>query len=412
MARFGQGLIQALTNPAYADKLNMAGMMAGSMPGRLRAEEEERNKKMREAQIAAMQATAMGATEEAARKRAMAQQVMAGQVASAQDPGVAAAAQAGAMRAGVKPTDVVAATSLAQQREKALADKANQDANAAFRDQISSMLSSKGQEGFANLVNRVPDFNALPAEVQKRILSAAGIEDTVAQQEALSPEGKRAMDMGFIPGTPEFQENVAKQIKVFQAGAPAEAFNAVNAAVKSTVDLGKTQKINDAVTAISSRGLAGSEALQENTIIDLFGSSLRAEAAVRRFGSSASLPRRVTDSVLQWATGEKTNLTNEDREAIIYAAVKMQEESLNTAVNNSSQALRIDEELVPNVRAVYDFPSYTKEWVNKYETKYRETKQKPSSDPGPSVVTSNEDYDALPSGTTYYYNGQKFIKGS
>ena len=116
MARFGQGLIQALTNPAYADKLNMAGMMAGSMPGRLRAEEEERNKKMREAQIASMQATATGATEEAARKRAMAQQVMAGQVASAQDPGVAAAAQAGAMRAGVKPTDVKAAAGMATER--------------------------------------------------------------------------------------------------------------------------------------------------------------------------------------------------------------------------------------------------------------------------------------------------------
>lgn len=50
MARFGQGLIQALTNPSYADKLNMAGMMAGSMPGRLRTEEAERLKKAQEEQ--------------------------------------------------------------------------------------------------------------------------------------------------------------------------------------------------------------------------------------------------------------------------------------------------------------------------------------------------------------------------
>lgn len=59
MARFGQGLIQALTNPAYADKLNMAGMMAGSMPGRLRAEEAERLKKLQEEQQRQQQQAAL-----------------------------------------------------------------------------------------------------------------------------------------------------------------------------------------------------------------------------------------------------------------------------------------------------------------------------------------------------------------
>jgi len=44
MARFGQGLIQALTNPAYADQLSTVGMMAGSLKGRRDAEEEEKAK--------------------------------------------------------------------------------------------------------------------------------------------------------------------------------------------------------------------------------------------------------------------------------------------------------------------------------------------------------------------------------
>lgn len=116
MSMFSQSLIQGLINPSYADKLGTAGMLAGSMPDRLRLEREEREKKMREAQMASMEATATGATEEAARKRAMAQQVLTGQVASAQDPGIAAASQAGAMRAGVKPSDVKAAAGMATER--------------------------------------------------------------------------------------------------------------------------------------------------------------------------------------------------------------------------------------------------------------------------------------------------------
>ena len=54
MARFGQGLIQALTNPSYADSLSKAGMMAGAAPGLLRTREEEKAKEeqARQAQAA------------------------------------------------------------------------------------------------------------------------------------------------------------------------------------------------------------------------------------------------------------------------------------------------------------------------------------------------------------------------
>jgi hypothetical protein len=148
---------------------------------------------------------------------------------------------------------------------------------------------------------------------------------------------------------------------------------------------GKT--INDAITAVSVPGKAGAEALQENTIIDLFGSKLRAEASVKRFAQSASLPRRIVDSVSQWATGEKTQLTLEDREAIVYAAMKMQEETINTAVFNSAPALGIEESLVPSVRAVYEFPSYADAWAKKFEEDYKKETS--------NNKTSNNDEDEL-----------------
>lgn len=42
MARFGQGMIHALTNPSYAEGLNQVGMLAGSLPSRLREEQAKK----------------------------------------------------------------------------------------------------------------------------------------------------------------------------------------------------------------------------------------------------------------------------------------------------------------------------------------------------------------------------------
>jgi hypothetical protein len=276
-----------------------------------------------------------------------------------------------AQTAGTKQAEAAA-------KAKAAQDKLN--AQQGFKTTIVSSLDSNGQTRFGNLVRNVPDVSALPAEVQKRILTAAGITSPEDQNKAMSTQGKLAMDMGYKVGTPEFQEAVAKLARAETAGTPAEAFNAIHSAVKDTVDLEKTRKINDAVTAVASGGKAGAEALQENTIIDLFGSKLRAEASVRRFAQSASLPRRIVDSVSQWATGEKTQLTLEDREAIIYASMKMQEESINTAVFNSAPALGIEEGLVPSVRAVYEFPKYSNEWAERYEKKYKNETSKEETD--------------------------------
>lgn len=118
MARFGQSFINSLINPSYADQMTQVGMLGGSFMGRRRLEEEEKAKKLKEAQIASMMATGEGATERAALMRNRAQGVLSGQVASA-PPELAAIAQAGAMKAGVKPTDVNAAAQLGEKRQQA-----------------------------------------------------------------------------------------------------------------------------------------------------------------------------------------------------------------------------------------------------------------------------------------------------
>lgn len=373
MGMFSNSLIQGLINPSFGDNLSQVGMLAGSYDGRRREKQEEEAKK---ALVAQRMSTLMQDESPQRIRQGAAELFQTNPEASKMLMDRAAEMSAKmAQLTGVPEGGARAA------KNTMLGKQATAKADSAFKDTLSSMLSQKGQEGYSNLISQVPDFGALPNEVQKRVLTAAGIVDEGEQAMARSPEGKRSMDRGFIPGTKEFQEDVTRQMKVLNSEASVEAFNAISGVVNQQVDSKKTHKINDAVTAISSSGLAGSEALQENTIIDLFGSALRAEAAVKRFGSSASLPRRVTDSISLWATGSKTNLTNEDREAIIYSAIKMQEAALDSAVNNSAQALSVDEKLIPNVRAVYSFPSYTQEWVDRYEKKYSETKQKPSSAP-------------------------------
>ncbi len=76
MARFGQGLIQALTNPSYAADLNQVGMLAGSLPGRRREAEREEleNERRRAAMMSAFQlGSAPGQSDPGAAMAAMSQ---------------------------------------------------------------------------------------------------------------------------------------------------------------------------------------------------------------------------------------------------------------------------------------------------------------------------------------------------
>jgi len=362
MARFGQGMIQSMINPQWSQGLHQVGMLAGGLPGARRAEEQQRLEEQQK-QAAIMSAfqtgQAPGGSDPAAAMAAMAQGV----------PGLDPKEMISAHMAGASMAD------LAAKKENA---QAAAEAQQGFKQTIAGALRAKGQEGLANVVERVPDFNALPAEAQKRILAQAGITDPDEQAKAMSPQGKLAMDMGFKPQTPEFQDKVSQLATLERAGTPTEAFNSVHSAVKSVADLGRNQKILDAVTALEVRGAAGAEALQENTIIDLFGTRLRAEASVRRFAQSASLPRRIADGLVLWASGDKTDLTYEERRAIVYAASKMQESQLDNAVSSAGTALSIEGEKLPAIRAIYSYPKEVQEWQRRFEEQNFTSKEETS----------------------------------
>lgn len=385
MARFGQGLIQGLINPGY--ELNTTGMMAGGLAGRI-AERKKEELQRQQQQAALMSAYKMG------------------QSPGGSDPASAMAALTQAVP-GIEAKDLMAAqTAGTKQAERAAKAKAQQDklnAQQGFKTTLVSALEEKGQASFANLVSKVPDFDALPAEVQNRVLTAAGITDPKEQEVAKSSIGKLAMDMGYQPNTPEFKQKVNELANAQEAGTTVETFNSINSVVKQNVDLGKSVKINDAVTAVGSSGLQGAEALQENTIVDIFGSSLRAEASVRRFVQSASLPERLINGVSMWATGEKP-LAREDREAILYAAIRMQEESIGNTINNSGKALNIPDSTLDSIKQVYSFPETTQEFKKRFEEKYRKEANKTPQ------VTTQEEYDALPSGAIFIEDGKQYRK--
>lgn len=359
MSMFSQSLIQGLINPSYADKLGTAGMLAGSMPDRLRLEREERAKEEAEKLQAMQQQSAL-----------MSAYNMAQQPGGSNPSAAMAAMQQGVP--GLKAKDMIAAATAgsdvaAQERERKKEELAN-SSQAAFMVSLSDQLRANGQASFASVVDKVPNLEVLPAAAQERILAAAGITDPEEQQKAQSPEGKLAADMGFVLGTPDFRNKV-EELATASTGVNPDAFQAINAAVKSNVDLKRNSLLNNAVVASSSTGSAGSESLQENTILELFGNVSKAQDAVRRFASSTSLGRNIWDGAVKVVTGNKSQATKEERDAILYAAIKIQEEALESTVNSAAAAMNVTPEDAVNIRKVYFLPESTKEWARRFEEK-------------------------------------------
>ena len=269
---------------------------------------------------------------------------------------------------------------LAAQKKEEKLEKKRQEVKIAFTNSLSTALQANGQTSAASLVAKIPDFESIPAAAQERFLALAGITDPEDARKALSTEGKRAADMGFVVGTPAFQEQVKKQTDVTNQGLDAEALNAIRTVLSDTVDIKQTHRINDAVIAMESSGLEGADALQENALLDLIGDKGRAVEAVRRFSESAGLVPRLSNSLSMWLTGEKTETNKNDREMLLYAALKMQEESLDTAVYNTLPAIKgINEKQGKAIRNVYSFPESTKEWVTRFEKRYKASKEDKNS---------------------------------
>ena len=266
------------------------------------------------------------------------------------------------------------------------AKKQKQTESSAFKTSLVTALTKRNQTSLADIVSKIPNFENLPAEAQNRILSAAGITDPEDQKKAVSTYGKVAADMGFIPGTAAFNDKVAELNNVGNQANVAEGFKAIHGAVKDTVDLQKSIGLNDAVTALNLGGKAGAETLQVNAILELFGNPTKANAAVIRFGESASIPRRVVDSVSKWSLGKSSAITLEDREYIVYAALQMQKQALDGAVANSATALNIKEDEARAIRDFYNSPKATTEWEKRFEAKYYPKTEKKESPPKSSAA--------------------------
>lgn len=371
--RFGQGLIQSLINPAYGQGLFQAGQLMGSAPSRAREAEQQRN-------MALLEASAQGATERAEQLRQRQQGMLLGDALTGPQ-GIAQAAQQQAIQAGVPIADVVAAS----KERRAVQETAQQERAAqqqakntqGLKEVLATELETAGQTGYANVIRNVPDPSALPAEVQTRIFESIGMSADEGIK-AMSPQGKLAFDMGYIPGTPEFQEVVGRMFTSENAGKPVERINGAHSLVKDLADVERNQLLNQSVVAVTSRGKAGAEALSENAIVNLFGDKLRAEAAVRRFAGSTSIGRRISDSLRMWALGEKTETTADERKAILYAALKQQQEELQYAADRAAAVNNLDESETETLQSLYAFPETSQKFIDDFEKQYREENKSPA----------------------------------
>lgn len=248
--------------------------------------------------------------------------------------------------------------------------KQTQTQSGAFRDSLVKTLTDKKQTGLANIVRNIPDFDKLPAEAQNRILSAAGITSIEDQQKALSPQGKLAADMGFIPGTQDFYDKVEQISKFENQTGSAEVLKSFTSAVNTLVPLEKTAQVNNAVVALAQGDKPGADTIQLEAIMAIAGSKQRAEAAYKRLEQSASIDERVANLISKFFTGEVTELTFEAREFLVYSALQQQKQALDQVVSNTATTLSVPENKVKSIRALFDFTDSTKEWQSRFEKKY------------------------------------------
>lgn len=377
--RFGQSLVQGLINPGYSEGLfSGAQAMGQRMAGVPTEQEQAEIKRVRLEQQA---------QQEAALKRS--QGLLTGNLLGASDEMLQPSVNA-ALATGVAPTDVNSMLNQRRTAQEAQADKQEQtdkarqeqivaEQNKAVLSTIQERLVANNQPALAQLTGKIANIDQLAPELQKVIYNRAGFteEDT---QKALSTEGKLAQDMGFVPGTPEFTEQVRKNAQTIDSGVAPAQLKEVTAAVSARLDPKRSTLINDAVVAVSSGG-AGTEAITENAVLNIFESNTRAEAAVRRFSSSSSLGRRLADSVSMWLRGEKTEPTKEDREFLIYAASRQHMAELEQAYRPAALAAGMTGGQVRNIEDFYSYTTATKEWMARFEEKYLTEDKQETNEP-------------------------------
>jgi hypothetical protein len=200
-----------------------------------------------------------------------------------------------------------------------------------------------------------------------------------------SEVGRRVLDMGYKANTPEFNAKVAELSNVEKTVASSQVLTQTDRFIRNRVDVkGVNAKINNAVNALQGRGLAGADALQENTLIDLYGGTAsKAQAGITRFIQSDSLVDRLSNIVNKTIRGEVTQSTAEDRAHLLYAALKAQEAEVTEAATAASALTGLSDSQTKQIKDLYGLPSTAQDFIGAYEKKY--LKGKPMS-PSPGAV--------------------------
>jgi len=312
MARFGQGLIQALTNPAYADKLNMAGMMAGSMPGRLRAEEEEIANRTQLAQLmqsnnpeqikaAATQAMAAGDT-----KTGMALLQRASEMTKVQQ----------AQLEDVKPqgTRVNKAQELAGMNERRALNEylertGNSDLLGMDPKEALKIATERGKE--AGRDRRSTAGKAAEADWRSGFTAA-----DYQTPEGLDTVTTAALEAGDYTAANTLirqrQELQARNAGVDLPTAFA-SFEAVDPSYKNKAKIYDTAVQLEKMTNLEGASIA---TLQERLVSALTPNDVKAQAELERMRKSKAVDQRVKDVLSMWFRGDLSKATVEDYKAL------------------------------------------------------------------------------------------------
>lgn len=218
------------------------------------------------------------------------------------------------------------------------------------------------------VVAQAGNIKQLPDSLQKILWSRAGLkeEDVLT---AVSTQGKLAQDMGYVPGTAAFRDQVAKlaQPKAGEAKFNADAaFAGLDLTNPADIDKAETIALNNnqpslanslrfrkneqiasnqgvdikdvmetassidpaftgyqehysiaerVLQEVDNSNLAGATALIERLVTSTAPNDLKAVAELNRFRGSKSVGRRVADWVSQGFTGELTDATLDDFKA-------------------------------------------------------------------------------------------------
>ena len=161
---------------------------------------------------------------------------------------------------------------------------------------------------------------------------------------------KEAIDLGYAPGSEAFNQHILGRGKPRGAITP----TVDRIAKDPSIDRKRLDKARDAYSTISGLdGQAGSSQIALQSLRELFPGGPRAVAEMTAFAKSKSLPRRVSDAVDMWASGELTNATMQDYKDISRVIYEFEADQARSTVNRNIELDGLDEEDAQRVREYF-----------------------------------------------------------